>query len=331
MKRPTVSVVIPTYNRRACVVDAVDSVLGQTYTDYELIVIDDGSTDDTGALLAGYGERLRYIYQANAGVSAARNRGIEEARGEWVAFLDSDDEWAPDYLATVVAAAQAQPGLAAVSSDLLIEAGASSTTLFRLRGLPPFADRPKVVARPLVGMTHINCSPSATVARRDLLLKIGGFDTGLSLYEDLDLALRLSLEGGWCWIDRPLVKALRKTATGLSSAHRIDPARSPLALQYVYQRCLGLAGLTGAEKRTLRRLLAAQRLRLAEIAMAGGRRGAGPALWAAFTADPRPVTAAKCVLLGLLGADGYRRLRGRRAAGREFRRSDLETMVRREG
>jgi len=99
---PRISVIIPTFNRAAWVREAVDSVLAQTFQDFELLVVDDGSTDETGAGLAPYGDRLRYLYQVRQGVSAARNRGLELAAGEWITFLDSDDLWLPRKLETQV-------------------------------------------------------------------------------------------------------------------------------------------------------------------------------------------------------------------------------------
>jgi len=96
---PDISVIIPTYNRDEFVTKAVDSVLSQSYTSYELIVVDDGSTDNTREVLKPYMDRISYIYQENAGVSAARNAGIMAASGRWIAFLDSDDTWMPDKLA----------------------------------------------------------------------------------------------------------------------------------------------------------------------------------------------------------------------------------------
>ena len=108
---PRVSVVIPTYNRREYVQEAIDSVLAQSYTDYELIVVDDGSNDSTGeALHSRYGDRLAYEWRPNAGVSAARNRGLELARGEFIAFLDSDDVWLPQKLQQQVAFLDESPG-----------------------------------------------------------------------------------------------------------------------------------------------------------------------------------------------------------------------------
>src|SRR5216684_2095663 len=94
---PKVSVVIPNYNRAAKVQNAIQSVLLQTFSDLEVIVVDDGSSDGTGRILGEtYGDRIRYCFQTNQGASVARNRGIEEARGEWIAFLDSDDLWEKD-------------------------------------------------------------------------------------------------------------------------------------------------------------------------------------------------------------------------------------------
>jgi glycosyltransferase involved in cell wall biosynthesis len=95
-KTPIVSIVIPTYNRAWTLSQAIDSVLNQAYCNRELIVVDDGSTDHTKALLATYGEKIKIILQENRGVSAARNRGIEMASGEYIALLDSDDIWLPE-------------------------------------------------------------------------------------------------------------------------------------------------------------------------------------------------------------------------------------------
>ena len=102
-RTPQVSVVIPAYNCAAYGGQAVDSVLHQTYTDWEIIVVDDGSQDDTRLILEQYGDRIRYIYQQNQGVSIARNRGIELARGEFIAFLDADDYFFPDKIAAQIA------------------------------------------------------------------------------------------------------------------------------------------------------------------------------------------------------------------------------------
>ena len=109
---PRVSVVIPAFNAARYIRDAVDSVLEQTLKNLEIIVVDDGSADDTHRVLAVYGERIRYLPQPNSGVSTARNRGIEAARGEFVAFLDADDYFlCPTKLEEQIARFESQPQL----------------------------------------------------------------------------------------------------------------------------------------------------------------------------------------------------------------------------
>ena len=93
MVAPAISVIIPTYNRANSVGKAIQSVLDQTFKDLEIIVVDDGSTDDSAPVLAAFGDRIRLIQQANRGVSGARNTGVRAATGKWIAFLDSDDQW----------------------------------------------------------------------------------------------------------------------------------------------------------------------------------------------------------------------------------------------
>lgn len=102
MGKPLVSIIMPCYNGEEFLAEAIGSVLGQTFQDFELIVVDDGSTDGSAGILAGYGDRVRVIRQANGGVSAARNVGIEAAHGEFIAFLDSDDYWEPEFLDEMV-------------------------------------------------------------------------------------------------------------------------------------------------------------------------------------------------------------------------------------
>lgn len=113
-----VSVIVPTFNRAALCKRAVESVLAQTYRNLEVIVVDDGSVDDTREMLAGFDERVRYLWQQNAGVSAARNLGIESAQGEFLAFLDSDDSWLPWKLEAQLAILQAYPNAGMAFTDM---------------------------------------------------------------------------------------------------------------------------------------------------------------------------------------------------------------------
>ncbi|WP_143438568.1 glycosyltransferase family A protein, partial [Hydrocoleum sp. CS-953] len=113
---PRVSVIIPVYNCDRYISQAIESILAQTYQSYEIIVIDDGSTDNTRLALQPYIEKIRYVYQENQGVSAARNHGIDLARGELIAFLDADDFFLPDKLTAQVGVFDAQPNLGIVHS-----------------------------------------------------------------------------------------------------------------------------------------------------------------------------------------------------------------------
>jgi glycosyltransferase involved in cell wall biosynthesis len=119
-----ISAVIPTYNRAHVVGRAVESALAQEFAPSEIVVVDDGSVDSTRSVVESHGEAVRYLYQPNSGVSAARNRGVREAKGKWIAFLDSDDCWLPDHLSRIVRAIKATEGVAALYfADLQMPAG----------------------------------------------------------------------------------------------------------------------------------------------------------------------------------------------------------------
>ncbi len=108
---PAISVIIATYNRAHLIAETLESVLAQAYRDFEIIVVDDGSTDNTREVVARYETRVRYIYQKNRGPSAARNRGVREARGSWISIQDSDDLSAANHLAVLHAYAETHPNV----------------------------------------------------------------------------------------------------------------------------------------------------------------------------------------------------------------------------
>lgn len=186
---PKVSVIIPVYNREALISRAVESVLAQQDCDFECIVVNDGSTDGTHSVLDGYGARIRAIHQDNAGRSAARNAGIEQARGEYLAFLDSDDTWKPRKLATQVAWHEAHPnfGLSGHGIDIVHEDD-------RVEAQPPRCDRDQLAREPYEAvMDHFAFFPSVVMAKRKLVLDIGCFATDYHGAEDLDFALKIAL------------------------------------------------------------------------------------------------------------------------------------------
>jgi glycosyltransferase involved in cell wall biosynthesis len=179
-----ISVVIPAYNSATYLKDALNSVLSQTFKSHEIILVDDGSTDQTEEIARSYGDQIRYIKQKNQGSAAARNTGIHEATGDWVAFLDSDDLMLPDRLRKQVALIPASSNLAVVYSGFsyLYPNGA-------IKEMPAFPAKELWPA--LRYRTPI--LPSTSIVRRSALLEIGGFNPGprSRLIEDWDLWFRL--------------------------------------------------------------------------------------------------------------------------------------------
>ncbi len=180
---PLVSVVIPTYNRARVVERALKTAFDQTYRNMEIIVVDDGSTDDTEAALAPYKERIRYYYQKNGGASAARNRAIQESRGKYIAFLDSDDEWLPAKIEKQVALLEARP-------DLSFVACLSTNENRTYTGYDDYDKQfLKFIQQPFTqNMTRY-------VVRRECFEKHGLFDTSIHGPEDWELWLRLLKQG----------------------------------------------------------------------------------------------------------------------------------------
>jgi len=214
-REPLVSVVIPTYNRADTIGAAVKSALDQTYPRLEIIIVDDGSVDGTAHLIrdlisdASTSRReIRYLYQSNMGQSRARNAGIAAARGEWIAFLDSDDLWLPDKIEWQVRAIERfKKNCGACVSDvrLVNKSNGMETTAFRLLGIH-YEDRLGILSEPTVDIAKGSFSmfPQGLVVRSDLARQVGGFDNDLHFEEDHDFLFRLSLVTSYCYVNLPL-------------------------------------------------------------------------------------------------------------------------------
>ena len=200
---PLVSVVIPAWNCSRWIDEALESVYSQTYRNLEIVVVDDGSTDDTAQILGRHGDRIRYFHQPNAGTGAARNAGVAQARGELIAFLDNDDVWMPEKLERQVRALQGWPqcGLVFADGRRFNEAGVRPESLLPSR-LEPWMDEcrtedPEVFVGSLAREFYFGCpisSASAVLARRSVIVAVGGFDEGLTITDDYDLWLRIARE-----------------------------------------------------------------------------------------------------------------------------------------
>lgn len=200
-RRPLVSVIIPAYNAESTVAATIRSALQQTYVRREVIVVDDGSTDRTASTVATFGSRVNLVRQANAGVSAARNRGVEEARGAVVAFFDADDTWHPAKLALQVAALQ-RPGVGAAICDVEY-VDVHGVTL----GVSDYREALGTLEFGVAeALRHLQFTGSYLAARRDLVCRLGGFDEALRTAEDIDMILRLSAVERVRVVDFPLLR-----------------------------------------------------------------------------------------------------------------------------
>ncbi|HVK50170.1 MAG TPA: glycosyltransferase [Pseudoxanthomonas sp.] len=201
-----VSAIIPTYNRRELVIRAIETVLAQTRAVEEIIVVDDGSTDGTGhALQARFGDRIRYVWQANAGVSAARNHGMRLAQGRYFALLDSDDEWLPDKTQAQIEWLQARPDFGMVVCDVQrVDRDGAPIDVFHRREVIREDGR---VLRYLIHNPAL--APASAILRREVFEDVGGFDESLRTAEDIDFHLRIAQRWPIGVVELPLVRAMR--------------------------------------------------------------------------------------------------------------------------
>lgn len=197
---PKVSVIVATYNRAHCIQETLDSILRQRFRDYELIVVDDGSTDATRKVLEAYGSQLRYVYQENAGPSAARNKGVHHAKAPWLAFQDSDDVWLPDHLETLHAYAKDHPncGMVFANGAYLGSPVKQQKTIISQKKSRRLADQ---------GVRLVDLFDKSIVRLQAALISqkayqvAGGHDESLRICMDLDLSFRLLMHAPVAYLD----------------------------------------------------------------------------------------------------------------------------------
>lgn len=208
----TVSIIIPTFNRYKLLQRALNSILKQSYLDYEIIVIDDGSTDKTAEILTELFPQIRYVYQDNKGVSSARNKGLELAKGEWIAFLDSDDEWLPEKLTLQLGLIKSTPDYKVChTEELWIRNG---TRVNQMNKHKKFGGWIFPQCLPLCVM-----SPSSIVIHQSVFETVGNFDTSLPACEDYDLWLRITAKYPVLYIEEPQIKKYGGHDDQLSTKH----------------------------------------------------------------------------------------------------------------
>ncbi len=193
-----VSIIIPTYNRCSLLKRALESVYKQTVAKYEIIVVDDGSTDNTAEMLRLFFPDINYTYQPNQGVSVARNKGLEQAKGDWLAFLDSDDEWLPSKLETQIKALQLKPDYKVChTEERWIRNGIRVNQMNKHKKTGGWIFRQCL---PLCAM-----SASSILIHRSVFDRVGDFDITLPACEDYDLWLRISTKYPVLYIEQPQI------------------------------------------------------------------------------------------------------------------------------
>lgn len=275
---PRFSVVICTYQRRDLVLEALDTVFGQAERDFEVLVVDDGSTDGTAEALAGYPRPLRLLRQENRGPSAARNLGAAEARGTWLAFLDSDDGWEPQYLQRARAFLESQPdvGLLAPGMRIIAPDGARTERCVFKKSPTPYYSTEGLLS----GDIGTIITP---VIRRDRFLAAGGFDASLRSAEDCDLWLRLSFLTRLAHLAEPLL-LYRSHPQNLSRNVRLN-AECWLALLDRFER--EHPDFVARHRGLVRRFRAKQLVRYGREVIAAAASVADPAAFAAEIALAR--------------------------------------------
>jgi glycosyltransferase involved in cell wall biosynthesis len=269
---PRVSVVIPAFNRAYCVADAVESVLAQTFKDFEIIAVDDGSSDGTAEVLEKFGGQVRVIRQENRGVSAARNTGIRAARGSWVAFLDSDDRWHADKLERQLSALDKYSAKICFTRCI----NTQKETLQDIEFIPFTSREPEVlyVQNPADSICPSPRHPliQTMVAEKTILEQAGGFDESYHAAEDAELIFRLSFLSGFIYINRPLATIFENSVNSLTYSETLGPMarRHQSYLRLLGQMYWRMADTSPEKLSALRKQLGYFISRRAEIACAAG-------------------------------------------------------------
>ena len=248
MGEPQVSVIIPAYNHGQFLVEALNSVLSQTFEGFEVLVVDDGSADDTRQVVERYASRVRYLFKTHTGVSGTRNVGLQHTTGPYIAFLDADDTWMPEKLSRQVAYLESHQEVGVVFTDYITTTEAGEFLAREPRFFPyhrhPFE---AMVVWPYGSM-------QMAMVRRSCLDRVGGFDESLTIAEDWDMWLRVAQHYGIAKIDRPLATYRQTSASASRGPQRREaPAMYRRVLDKLFADPERLPGWTLADVARLRR------------------------------------------------------------------------------
>ena len=236
-----VTVIIPAYNAAEFLHEAIDSALGQTYREFEVIVIDDGSSDKTEDIALSYGSKINFIKTSNQGVAKARNTGIEAATGEFVAFLDSDDIWESNKLERQIMAVE--EGYRFVYTDT-VSFGLNAMSELHISAGEPLPSG--MILQQLVERNFI--ATSSVLLDRELAIRIGGFDPKIPIVDDWDMWLRVSNQTAARAISEPLVHyRVRTGSLGSNLETRISESEK------VIESGLNMLSLSTAKKTRIRK------------------------------------------------------------------------------
>ncbi len=271
--KPTVAVIIPTYNRGHCVGEAIESVLDQTVPADEIIVVDDGSTDNTPEVLAGFGDRIIVISQVNRGVSAARNAGIARATSEWITFLDSDDVWYPNRISTLLRdVTHSDAGVHVANVD--ISGPGYQWQYCEIRGVKASSHRADKHSSGFLIMMNDPFAICCSV-KRSWIIESGGFDPEMTIHEDFDAFCRLITRGSWL-LTSIVIGCLRRVALGPPSLSSLSQSKSVYASAMkvlAYERLLSDSKLTIVQKKIVRKRLSGYRFEHSRALMQDKRAG----------------------------------------------------------
>jgi len=216
-----VSVIIPTYNSEKYIISAINSVLAQTYQNFEIIIVDDGSNDNTGSIIENIKDhRIKYLYQENSGPASARNNGLKNANGEFIAFLDADDLWKSEKLQIQIDAFNNNKNICLIYNALSVQTELSKEyEIKRFHNYDKFNLIKNLLINPLGSVPY----PSTVMIKKSYIDETGYFDTDLFTGEDWDLWLRLAFKADFYYIDQILTERF-KPKTSITSSINLERA-----------------------------------------------------------------------------------------------------------